>query len=195
MMMPSLPGSVSRLLVVSMALWSVWASAVNARVSTADVTSGEIRYVPADHSLAVSFRSTPGQLELVLAAKFHRLTRLQSSKDIDALILQYLSEKFQILVDGKAVALQWVGKDVSSRWAWAYVDARLPETDVDSVTVKSSAWLELGRAHRLAMDVVIAGQKRVVTFSRGAETAVLALPSTAPVPVAAESKPDRPDED
>lgn len=78
--------------------------------------------------LEVALRVHPTDLERALRIRTKKRVDLDKTEGIDALIIAYLEDVFQVrMSDGKKVKLKWVGKEISLKWSWLYFEIPMKE--------------------------------------------------------------------
>jgi hypothetical protein len=86
----------------------------------------EIRYNPDTERIEVSMRIFPDDLDRALMDKTGINTMLATELEppgADSLLMEYLLESFQIIVNGKTVALNYLGKEPEADAIWCYLES------------------------------------------------------------------------
>src|SRR5919206_4903551 len=79
----------------------------------------EAEYNAPEHSLQITLRTFPDDLENVLSRRAGKPVRLDQKKEMETLLVAYLQETFQLKnAKGEAVKLSWVGMDAGVDSAW-----------------------------------------------------------------------------
>src|SRR4051812_38910007 len=79
-------------------------------------------------SLEVTARIFADDLEVILTKKNGKAVYLDSTKDVDKLVLSYLQGSFQLKgADGHVRPVEWVGMETKVDTAWVYFEIKLPE--------------------------------------------------------------------
>lgn len=93
------------------------------------VTIAEVEFNAEAGSLEMAIRIyNPGDLEQALGLREGERVDLEQTEKVDEMILDYLRDHLVITPpDGNPVALEWVGKEVSTKTTWLYVEAPLPD--------------------------------------------------------------------
>lgn len=93
------------------------------------VTIAEVDVNAEAGTLEVAIRIyNPGDLEEAIGRKEGKKVDLEKTEDVDTLIQEYLAERFVVTrADGEPAELQWVGKEVSLKTTWLYVEIPLPD--------------------------------------------------------------------
>lgn len=86
----------------------------------------DIEYNSENQALQISQRIFIDDLENGLK-KFHKMESIeaykpQDPKQLDSLIEAYLNEKLRVKIDGKAVALNYLGSEVEQDARWCYIE-------------------------------------------------------------------------
>lgn len=85
------------------------------------VTIAEAELNPKTGMLEVALWINPTDLEQALAQRTGARVDIEKTPKVDKLIADLLREKIRIIKpDGKALSLQWVGKEVSLKATWLY---------------------------------------------------------------------------
>ncbi len=93
----------------------------------------EVELNPESGRLEVALRVIPEDLEAALASEQGRTVRLETTVDVDALIVTYLESRFRVVGPSrKPQSITWVGKEVSHQAAWLYFEIPYFEIPVDS---------------------------------------------------------------
>ena len=98
------------------------------------VSVTEIRHNAAQKELEVSCRIFADDLENALKAQYKTSFDIMHPADrkaVDGLITDYLSKHLRITVNGKPVALRYLGYQIEEEAAWCFLEAR------DITTVKT----------------------------------------------------------
>lgn len=123
-------------MVVMMALASAPASAsapapgsVAAEAHPFHVTIAEVEFNAEAGTLEMAIRIyNPGDLEQALSRREGERVNLEQTEKVDEMILDYLRDCLVITPpDGEPAELAWVGKEVTVKTTWLYVEARLPD--------------------------------------------------------------------
>jgi hypothetical protein len=86
----------------------------------------EIRFNPDTERIEVSMRIFPDDLDRALMYKTGINTMLATELEppgADSLLMEYLLESFQIIVNGKTVALNYLGKEPEADAIWCYLES------------------------------------------------------------------------
>ncbi|WP_152052552.1 DUF6702 family protein [Tautonia marina] len=115
-------------MVVMMALASASASG-SVAAHPFHVTIAEVEFNAEAGTLEMAIRIyNPGDLEQALSLREGERVNLEQTEKVDEMILDYLRDCLVITPpDGEAAELAWVGKEVSVKTTWLYVEARLPD--------------------------------------------------------------------
>ncbi|MEW4566948.1 DUF6702 family protein [Tautonia sp. JC769] len=92
------------------------------------VTIAEAEFNAEAGTLEMAIRIyNPGDLEQALGLREGERVDLERTEDVDEMILDYLRDRLVITpAGGKPAPLRWVGKEVSVKTTWLYVEAELP---------------------------------------------------------------------
>ncbi|QDV38963.1 DUF6702 family protein [Tautonia plasticadhaerens] len=93
------------------------------------VTIAEADYDAESGMLEVALRIyNPGDLEEALGRRLGERVDLERTEDVDEAILAYLEDSLVVeRPDGERAALAWVGKEVTVKTAWLYLEIPLPD--------------------------------------------------------------------
>ncbi|WP_169977706.1 DUF6702 family protein [Tautonia rosea] len=93
------------------------------------VTIAEVEFNAEAGTLEMAIRIyNPGDLEQALGLREGERVDLEQTENVDEMILDYLRDHLIIApAEGEPAELQWVGKEVSVKTTWLYVEAPLPD--------------------------------------------------------------------
>ena len=92
---------------------------------------GEVEVNSERKVLEIALKVIPEDLETALQEQVGKRINLEKSKGIDAEITRYLASKLQFVgTDQQSLKLVWVGKEVTHKAAWLYVEVpyKSPQT-------------------------------------------------------------------
>ena len=126
--------------------------------------------------LEVALRVNPGDLEEALRPYARQHVDLEKTEDVDRLIVAYLRERFVVSSQQKRpLPIEWLGKEVSMKYAWLYFEIPIPQLTGDLV-VSNRVFFELLKDQ---VNTVTFRQQRVrqsISFNRDRATQQLTLP-------------------
>ena len=103
------------------------------------VSLTEIRYNDQTQRFEVSMRIFPDDLDRALLQLHGIQSQLATELEhelADSLLMVYLMEDFNIMVDGKPIGLSYLGKEPESDAIWCYLESS-PVPEPDSLTVRN----------------------------------------------------------
>ena len=138
------------------------------------VVTTDIDYKTASHTLQLTHRIFTDDLEKELELSEKKAgspvrLHIGTPKEhpaTDALITRYLASHFALAVNGKAVALKWVGKEQEGEATWVYLEAGQAE-DPTGFEVTNTILLELYDDQQNLVHLKAKGQKKSLKFRKG----------------------------
>ena len=126
------------------------------------VAIAEVEHVAARHTLEVSLRCKPEDLEQAIFLQLGRQVELESAEG-EAAAAAYVVQNLRFLkADGSALAPTWVGYEVTPAYAWLYFEVALP----------SKRWRPIDVAFYFLMELA-PEQQNTVLFRRGEQRSTL----------------------
>jgi hypothetical protein len=127
----------------------------------------EAEYNAPEHSLQITLRTFPDDLENVLSRRAGKPVRLDQKKEMETLLVAYLQETFQLKnAKGEAVKLSWVGMDAGVDSAWLYFEAQLPE-GTTGTALRNQFMFDLYEDQINLVEVKQDKRKQALTFKNG----------------------------
>jgi hypothetical protein len=128
------------------------------------VSRTEINISDVDKAVQVSARIYTDDLELALKQKFKKAIKLHianEQSDADKLLLNYINDKFQLVVDGKPVTLTMIGKEQSEDYlaTWCYLESSLKNTP-KTIDVTNHILQDLYDDQKNMVEVSINGRRK-----------------------------------
>jgi hypothetical protein len=105
----------------------------------------EIRYNPQSSSFEISLRVFPDDVDRALHARSGIHTQLVTElehAEADSLLGSYLLEQLRLVADGKAVPLNYLGKEAEADVMWCYLESG-PLPVPGEITVGNSLLMEM----------------------------------------------------
>jgi hypothetical protein len=140
----------------------------------------------ADHNaetgmLEVAIRIyNPGDLEEALSRRVGERVNLERTEDVDEAILAYLKEAIVVeRAEGEKAELAWVGKEVTVKTAWLYVEIPLPEGP-EGATFTNTLLFEVEPDQVNTMVFGRGKERRSLRFNRSSPTHTLRRPEPTP---------------
>jgi hypothetical protein len=127
----------------------------------------------------VAIRLAPEDLEHALATRTGQALRLSSTAGVDSLLADYVADHFVITgPDGPARAPVWVGKEVSSRAAWLYLEYPAPE--LRGLRLRNTLLFELDETQVNTVNIRAGESRFSLVFTRNTPVQALADTTAAP---------------
>jgi hypothetical protein len=124
----------------------------------------------------------PGDLEEALSRRVGERVDLERTEDVDEAILAYLREAIGVeRADGEKPELAWVGKEVTVKTAWLYVEIPLPEGP-EGATFTNTLLFEVEPDQVNTMVFGRGKDRRSLRFNRASPTHTLRRPAPGPEP-------------
>jgi hypothetical protein len=127
----------------------------------------ELEYVPTTHTVEISIRVFPDDLEEALGRRTGKHVRLDVTPNAEQLAEQYVRSAF-VLYDSskKEIPLEWVGMEVKTDSAWLFVQATVPD-GLDGVRLRNAIFFELFGDQVNTVNVKRGGAKSTLVFKSG----------------------------
>ncbi|HYO99290.1 MAG TPA: DUF6702 family protein [Pyrinomonadaceae bacterium] len=127
----------------------------------------EAEYNAREHSLEITLRTFPDDLENILSKRNGKAVRLDRKKEAEPLLVAYLQETFQLkTARGETVKLSWVGMDSGVDSAWLYIEARMPD-GFAGAQLRNQFLFDLYDDQINLVNVKQEDRKRALTFKNG----------------------------
>lgn len=92
------------------------------------VSIAEVKYNGESKSLEIALRVHPTDLETMLRQRTDKPIDLDTTENVDELILDYLTDVFAVKpAKGDTAKFKWVGKQVDVKHAWLFFECPLPD--------------------------------------------------------------------
>lgn len=116
--------------------------------------------------LEVALRVVPDDLEEALRVANQRRVDLDHTPNVDALIAEYLRERFSVRRSGASpCTLRWVGKEVEVAHAWLYFEIVIPDGPTDHV-LSNTLFFEIAPTQVNTVRLNAHGKTRTLVFTR-----------------------------
>ena len=136
-------------------------------------TDAEAELAYATHTVQISLRATPEDLEEALRQATGKRRPLEDVED--QVIIDYLRAHLKLRHDGgAAMPLRWIGKELSTAEAWLHFDYRLPSS-ARRLTIEHRVFFELEAQQLNTLRFKQGDQQTTLTFHRKAPSASLEL--------------------
>lgn len=138
-------------------------------------------YNPETKSLEIVARVFSDDLELALTKRNSKAIYLDSTKDVNAYIVAYLKETFEVKgMDEKRREIKWVGLETKVDTTWLYFEVSMPE-GLKGAELRNRLFFELFNEQVNIVNVKDGDNKFDLVFKRGDEFKSLNAPAeTAP---------------
>jgi Domain of unknown function (DUF6702) len=118
--------------------------------------------------LEVAMRVHPDDLEAVLSRRAGRRIDLEKAAEADDLARRYLMERFQVRSPaGHGAELNWVGKEVTAKWAWLYFEVPLPD-GLSGCRVRNEILMDVVADQVNTMNFQVGERRETLRFTRTA---------------------------
>lgn len=127
----------------------------------------EADYDAEEHSLQITLRTFPDDVENVLSKRAGKSVSLDRKEEAAPLLLAYLQETFRLKdAGGEIVKLSWVGMEAGADSAWLYFEAKLP-AGLRGVALSNQFLCDLFADQVNLVNVKEGGRKHSLTYERG----------------------------
>lgn len=123
----------------------------------------EIDYNTDNQSLEVSIKLFTDNLNQAVK---QQKSNLHASEDADVELQRYLKEKLSVVVNGKPVEFEFLGKEEMPDVTWCYLEGKnIPA--IKTIKVKNLMLLEVFDSQKNIVHLDIAGRKKSLLLQRG----------------------------
>lgn len=120
-----------------------------------------------EHSLEITLRTFPDDLENILSKRAGKSVHLDDKKETGTQTLAYLQETFQLRdALGQLSKLAWVGMEVQVDAVWIYFEAKMPH-GLEGMQLRNQFLCDLYEDQSNLVNVKDGNKKTSLTYARG----------------------------
>lgn len=139
------------------------------------ISVSELEYNPKDKTLEIGCKVFTDDFEKAMTKANGVLVDLYKPKDsatINKQVAAYLKQHFVIKVDGKPVALQYVGHEIEEQSTWSFFQVNNLDISPKKVEINNNIFFELYNQQINIMHVAVGGNRKSTKLDYPATVAV-----------------------
>lgn len=127
----------------------------------------QVEFNESSKKVEIAIRVFVDDLEEALTRQAGRRVRLDTTSNVDALALSYVTRSIRIeTAQGAPVALTWIGKEPSVDVVWIYVEGSASES-IENGRLRYAAFFELFDDQVNTVNIKAGKRRATLTFSTG----------------------------
>lgn len=138
------------------------------------VSVTEVNYAEKEQSLQITTRVFYDDLEKVLQERYDESVKVESSSDkkVDFYIEKYFKKKLEIVVNGKVLELQFLGRELEDDLVYCYLEVK-DVSKINSISVKNKLLFDVFEEQQNIVHVNIKPHKKSFLLVKERDQGVL----------------------